>query len=95
MITYPHLLKHPAAFRSLTGYTRNDFDALFRTFQVVHQTRRTKTNTTRRRAPGAGRPAVCSLETQLIMTLVWLRVYPTFAVLAFQDNRFRVRSASH
>lgn len=37
----------------------------------------------RRRAPGAGRPATCSLETQLAMTLVWLRVYPTFAVLAF------------
>lgn len=83
MITYQHLLKHPAAFRSLTGYTRNDFDALLNTFQAAHQTRRSQTDTIRRRAPGAGRPATCSLETQLVMTLVWLRVYPTFAVLAF------------
>ncbi len=83
MITYQHLLKHPAALRSLTGYTRDDFGTLFRAFQAAHETRRAQTNTPRRRAPGAGRPTVCSLETQLVMALVWLRVYPTFAVLAF------------
>ena len=83
MITYQHLLKHPAAFRSLTGYTRDDFRALFLTFQAADQTRRTRETTNSRRAQGAGRPATCSLETQLVMTLVWLRIYPTFAVLAF------------
>ena len=58
----------------------------------------------RRRAQGEGRPATCSLETQLVMTLVSLetqlvmtlvslRIYPTFAVLAFLSAHLPTRSA--
>jgi len=84
MIRYETLCRHPAAFRSLTGHSKDDFDALFSQFHAAHRLRRHDARANgRKRAAGAGRPAVCPLETQLLLTLVWLRVYPTFALLGF------------
>lgn len=83
VITYQRLLRHPKIFRTLTGYSPNDFDSLFTEFQSVSQMRRDQTVPNRLRAPGAGRPSTCSEQTRLVMTLFWLRVYPTFALLAF------------
>jgi hypothetical protein len=84
MIRYESLRTHPAAFRSLTGHSKDDFDALFCQFHAAHRLRRHDARTAcRKRAAGAGRRAACSPETQLLLTLVWLRVYPTFALLGF------------
>lgn len=84
MIRYETLRRHPAAFRSLTGHSKDDFDALFCQFHSAHRRRRHDARAIgRKRAAGAGRPAVCALEDQLLLTLVWLRVYPTFALLGF------------
>lgn len=87
MITYATLSRRPAAFRSLTGFAPDAFDALFVAFQSVHQQRLRDVSTTKRsrtprqRAPGAGRRFTHDLPTRLIMALIWLRVYPTFEVL--------------
>jgi DDE superfamily endonuclease len=89
MITYESLKRHPAAFRSLTGYTPEQFDALFAAFAPAHSLRRHQATTTRKegtprqRAVG-GRPRPRhDLQTRLLIALFWLRVYPTFQVLAF------------
>lgn len=82
MITYDLALRH-GVIRSLTGLDASDFASLFADFEAAHVLRRREAHPHRQRAVGAGRPASCSLQTQLLMTLLWLRVYPTFALLGF------------
>lgn len=86
MITYDLAFRH-GVVRSLTGLDASDFASLFADFEAAHVLRRHETHHEthphRQRAVGAGRPASCSLQTQLLMTLMWLRVYPTFALLGF------------
>lgn len=94
MITYETLRNQPSAFRSLSGHSVEQFDALYRDFAAAHQERRAQRRPLRQRAPGAGRRFTCSLQTRLLMTLLWLRVYPTFEVLGFffclhKSNAFR------
>lgn len=94
MITYETLRAHPGAFRSLTGHSPEQFDALYRDFAVAYQQRRAQRRPGRKRAPGAGRRFVHPVATRLLMALLWLRVYPTFAVLGFffglhKSNAFR------
>jgi hypothetical protein len=87
MITYDLLSRRPAAFRSLTGFSPEAFDALFAVFQIAHPTRLRQSTHTKRsrkprqRAPGAGRHFTHDLPTRLLMALIWLRIYPTFEVL--------------
>jgi hypothetical protein len=87
MITYERLRLKPAAFKSLTGLTVPEFDSLFDTFLAAQVQRRQEATHTkrrsqpRRRAPGAGHPRAHDERTRLLMALVWLRVYPTYAVL--------------
>jgi hypothetical protein len=89
MITHESLRRHPAAFRSLTGYTPEEFDALFAAFAPAHSLRRHQATTTRKegtprkRKVGGGPRTRHDLQTRLLIVLFWLRVYPTFQVLAF------------
>jgi hypothetical protein len=89
MITYEALVRHPAAFRSLTGHTVEAFEALFAEFAPAHEERRRTATTTRRkgqprqRAVGAGHAYQHDLPTRLLIALFWLRIYPTFEVLGF------------
>lgn len=88
MITYEQLRRHPAAFRSLTGYSPEQFDALFTAFSNAHALRRHQATTTKKGLPrqrkvGAGPRTHHDLPTRLLIALFWLRVYPTFQVLAF------------
>ena len=89
MITYELLREHPSAFRSLTGHTPEQFDALFAPFAPAHQQRRSAATTTRhggqprQRAVGAGPHHRHDLRTRLLMTLLWARIYPSFEVLGF------------
>src|SRR5437867_2991361 len=87
MITYDRLAETPDAFGPLTGLTREEFDRLFLAFATAaeaHRAARTHTKRGHRRlvrAAGAGHPHDLDLRTRLVLTLVWLRVYPSYAVL--------------
>jgi hypothetical protein len=89
MITYTNLTRRPEAARSLIGMTLPAFDALYAEFEVAYEERlATLTHTRRTRQPrqrtvGAGRRYTYNLRDRLLMTLFWLRVYTTYAVMGF------------
>ena len=88
MITYDKLLRNPTAFRSLTGLDRLLFDRLYVQVEAALTQQRHSDSTRRGQQPrqrkrGAGRKYANELHTRLIMTLFWLRVYPSYPVLAF------------
>jgi DDE superfamily endonuclease/Helix-turn-helix of DDE superfamily endonuclease len=87
MITYPRLSRKPTAFRSMTGLTPAEFEALLEDFLAAQVRRRQAATRTKRsrqprcRAVGAGHPYAHDDRSRLLMTLIWLRVYPTYEVL--------------
>lgn len=89
MLSYVELCRHPAAFPSLTGMTRPEFDELLARFARAEADLRANSDTTRRggrpreRAAGAGRRYSHGAADRLLMALMWLRVYPTYEVLGF------------
>ena len=82
---YARLTPHPVVFRALTGLTRAQFDRLDEElapcYAATEQTRLARPQ--RQRAPGAGHPFALAPRDQLLLTVVWLRRYPIFAVLGF------------
>ena len=80
-----HLRQHPAVFRHLTGLPVAAFDALAGdlrpAFAAAERARLGRPG--RRRAPGAGHPFALGMADQLLLTVVWLRHYPTQEVLGF------------
>jgi IS5 family transposase len=89
MMSYDDLCRHPAAFPSLTGMTRAEFDALAERFERAETELRSAATATRRdgkartRAAGAGHPHRHDGCGWLLMALLWLRIYPTYEVLGF------------
>ncbi len=87
MITYEHLAARPSAFTSLSGLTLTDFEVLFQDFAAAYAQDRqhslTRAGKPRRRAAGGGTQFSQDGRTRLLMALVFLRVYPTYEVLAF------------
>lgn len=88
MISYDELCQHSAAFPSLTGMTRVEFDVLAEQFARAEvELKATSPNTRRGKprtnAPGAGHPHLHGVRGRLLMALMWLRVYPTYEVLGF------------
>ena len=89
MITYEALCRRPAVFRSLTGHSPEQFEALFAQFAPAHQQRCQALTTTKRdgkprqRAFGGGRRYRDDLRTRLLIGLLWARIYPTLEVLGF------------
>jgi hypothetical protein len=86
MVTYAALCLSPKIFPALTGMTREEFDRvaieLAAAFDRSRATStRTKRGQPRQRAAGGGPRATLDLRTRLLMTLLWLRVYPTYEVL--------------
>jgi len=88
MLTYDKLSRNSSAFRSLTGLDRTLFERLYVQVECALAQQR-QTETTRRgkqprqRQQGAGRKYANDLRSRLVMTLFWLRVYPSYPVLAF------------
>jgi hypothetical protein len=90
MLSYEELCRHPAAFPSLTGMTRSEFDDLLARFRQAEADLRARSETTRKdkekprqRKAGAGRRYTHGACDRLLMALLWLRVYPTYEVLGF------------
>jgi hypothetical protein len=79
------LRQHPAVFRSLTGVTVEVFDDLatdvLPALADADLARRDRPD--RDRAVGAGHPFGLGPADQVLLAVVWLRVYPTHAVLAY------------
>jgi hypothetical protein len=80
-----HLRGHPAVFRHLTGITINVFEALVAdvspSIEAGH--RKTLDRPGRQRAVGGGDTFDLSTADQLLLTVVWLRQYPTNETLGF------------
>jgi hypothetical protein len=88
MISYEPLLRTPKAFPALTGLCLEEFDRLFGDVLAADQRRVATTTTTkdgqpRQRAVGAGRHPDHDLRDRLLMTLFWLRVYPSYSLLGW------------
>jgi hypothetical protein len=87
MLDLDRVLAKPAACASLTGLTPAEFEALAADFLPAYHRHRAGADTTRRdrrprrRAAGAGGRYALDLRHRLLLTLVWLKVYPTFEVL--------------
>ena len=82
---YLWLSSHPAVFKSMTGLTVAEFDALERavrpSYRAAEQARLSRP--TRKRAIRSGNAFRLSVHDQLLLTIVWLRQYPTQEVLAY------------
>jgi DDE superfamily endonuclease/Helix-turn-helix of DDE superfamily endonuclease len=85
ILRYAHLSRHPAVFHAMTGLTVAAFDDLVTDLlpacAQAQQQRLTRPN--RRRAIGGGRHADLCWTNQVLLTVVWLRTYPTNEVLAY------------
>jgi DDE superfamily endonuclease/Helix-turn-helix of DDE superfamily endonuclease len=80
-----HLSTHPTVFRALTGLTVPLFDGLLQeVLPAYHRARAERLDRPdRRRALGGGDHFDLGPEDQLLLTIVWLRRYPTQEVLGF------------
>jgi DDE superfamily endonuclease/Helix-turn-helix of DDE superfamily endonuclease len=85
ILQYSNLALHPRVFRAVTGLTLAEFATLFRdvcpSYLAAELTRHTRP--ARQRAIGAGPPFELDPRDQLLLTIVWLRTYPTQVVLGF------------
>jgi DDE superfamily endonuclease/Helix-turn-helix of DDE superfamily endonuclease len=77
-----HLSKHPAVFRSMTGLTVAAFDRLLPELGAAARRRRLD-RPGRRRAGGGGDNFDLGVADQFLLTVVWLRHYPTQECLGY------------
>ena len=80
-----HLGKHPSVFRSMTGLTVEAFDRLLPELLAAFAAdrRRRLDRPDRRRAVGSGDDFDLGVADQLLLTVVWLRHYPTQECLGY------------
>lgn len=85
MMRYRHLSHYPTVFLKMTGLRRLEFDELVHDllprFVAAEGTRLSRPN--RQRGLGGGRRADLDGRDQLLLTVIWLRQYPTHEVLAY------------
>ncbi len=85
MTIYDKLRRRPAAFRSLTGLSVDEFDALADELsdKIDRYDASRLNHRERERALGAGGQHKHDACNRLLMALMWLRIYPTYEVLGF------------
>ncbi len=85
ILHYERLQRYPTVFKSLTGLRISQFDELVTDVLPRYQTaeRARLTRPTRKRAIGAGHPVALDPRNQILLTVIWLRVYPIHEVLAY------------
>jgi hypothetical protein len=78
-MTYPGLRRHEKLFRSWSGLSVAEFDALYRDFEPAwtKAERQRLQSRQRQRAIGGGDDYALDLDTRLLLVLVWLRHYLT------------------
>lgn len=84
-LQYNHLKNYAPVFLSMTGLRVGEFDALAKDilpqFEAAESQRLARP--TRQRAVGAGEKPHLDSRDQLLLTVIWLRQYPTHDVLGF------------
>jgi hypothetical protein len=91
MLTYNSLLKHPQAIKSLTGLSVAEFNELYERFapawDAAERQRLSRPN--RQRAIGGGGNYLLNGRSQLLMVMMWLRLYLTTDALGalFELNK--------
>lgn len=84
-LRYTQLKLHPKVLHSLTGLRVEEFDALVDdlrpAFEQAHHKRLDRPN--RLRAIGGGHPFALPMREQILLSVMWLRLYPTYEVLGF------------
>ncbi len=85
IMRYIHLSQHPNVFQAVTGLRVTEFDDLAADVlaRYADQEAARLTRPDRQRAMGGGHPFELSLRDHLLLTVVWLRVYPTHEVLGY------------
>jgi hypothetical protein len=88
ILSEARLREVPAAFRAMTGLRVEEFDRLAREVvpaiaTAVAAGRERRRGRPARRGAGGGHPFALSYRAQLLLVVVWLRVYPTSPVLGF------------
>jgi hypothetical protein len=82
-LRYDRLSAYPEVFRSLTGLTPAEFDALVADvrprFAAAQRARLSRPG--RRRAIGAGHPFGLETRDQVLLTVIWQRHHPTHEAL--------------
>ena len=82
---YEYLHQHPTVFLKMTGLRVNEFDALIDDvlppFVQAEHKRLERAN--RQRQIGGGRDPELDERDQILLTVVWLRVYPTQEVMGY------------
>ena len=85
ILRYTYLRSHPAIFKAMTGLYLHEFDDLLGDVQprlaATNHARLNRPN--RKRAIGAGHPFDLPDRDQILLTVVWLRRYPTREVLGY------------
>jgi hypothetical protein len=85
LMRYAYLSQHPQVFRSMTGLTTAEFNDLLdelRPFFEASEVERL-VRPDRIRALGAGHPWGLDYRDGVLLTLIWLRQYPTGVVLGY------------
>jgi hypothetical protein len=85
IMRYHALIRHPVVFLKMTGLHVPEFDDLVRdvlpAFLAAEEQRLQRPD--RQREVGGGRSAELDGRNQLLLTVVWLRQYPTHEVLGY------------
>jgi hypothetical protein len=84
-IHYARLSQFSKVFRAMTGLTVAEFEALVDDLAVRYARAEKKrlSRSNRQRAMGAGHPMHLAVIDQILLTIVWLRLYPTHEVLGY------------
>jgi hypothetical protein len=82
---YDQLRRHPLVFLKMTGLRLGEFEQLLTDMlpQIAEAERARLQRGDRRRALGGGRHAELARTNQLLLTIIWLRLYPTNEVLGY------------
>ena len=85
IMRYSHLTRHPNVFYAVTGLRVTAFDELLADVlpQYGDQEQQRLARPERQRAIGAGHPFELNERDHILLTVVWLRVYPTHEVLGY------------
>jgi hypothetical protein len=85
ILQYEVLSENTKVFKSLTGLRLSEFEALVEDvlplYQAAEIERLSRPN--RQRAIGGGHPFELADRDHILLTVIWLRVYPTHEVLGY------------
>lgn len=85
IMRYAWLCGYPVVFQSMTGLQIGEFDRLVDDVMPLYATAEQERleRGDRQRAMGAGHPFELAMRDHILLTVIWLRVYPTHEVLGY------------